>query len=509
MSIKTKQFHNGMGQAVAERTILRKKSDGSWETWEDVADRVALGNSLLCATQEEQEREYQILKKHLLKANTLMSGRHLQHGDETQPQRPMEVYINCFDGSEKLLTLEQGPVSFKEIVGETVTVKAKDGAWRLAKVKKYGKQVVYKYRFGAKYGSLKNYTIDVLATKNHRWFLADGSITDNLSVGDSLMPAKADNDMDNEAIRHGLIFGDGSAGQTHKRRRDYETIYVSQGRSYCSIRLCGKDKDYLSYFEGFHVSYPPSTNGDPVVYVGKKEFWKSLPFTTDPSYINGFICGWWMADGYKTYLRNANYGGIEISTSNIDCVEWLKSYCAYAGYIITGISVKDRKLNDGSYDNGKPLNCIRLAKGIHRKLLAIEEIGVRDVYCVEEPITTGFVLANGLLTGNCATASNSFMLFLLLMSGCFRKETPVLMADGSLRPIEEVRVGDSVLSFDEEADEFVTKLVLKTYKNAPKPMVKITMEDDTEIFCTEDHKFLTNDGWVQARDLLGKDVKNA
>lgn len=93
--IKIKTFHPGMGQAVAERTILRKKKNGEWEDWADVAHRVALGNSLLCRTKEEQEAEYQMLYKHLLKGNILMSGRHLQHGDETQPTRNIEVFTNC------------------------------------------------------------------------------------------------------------------------------------------------------------------------------------------------------------------------------------------------------------------------------------------------------------------------------------------------------------------------------------------------------------------------------
>jgi len=89
-----RNFHPGMGQAVAERTILRKNK-GQWETWDDVAHRVALGNSLLCRTEEEQKQEYNILYKHLSKASILMSGRHLQHGDETQPSRNMEVFTNC------------------------------------------------------------------------------------------------------------------------------------------------------------------------------------------------------------------------------------------------------------------------------------------------------------------------------------------------------------------------------------------------------------------------------
>ena len=115
-----RDFHSGMGQAVAERTILRKKcincninmnlEDGKkddficpkcnnkktrWETWQEVADRVAMGNSLLCKTKDEADFEFSILQKHLRKANTLMSGRHLQHGDHTQPSRNMEVFTNC------------------------------------------------------------------------------------------------------------------------------------------------------------------------------------------------------------------------------------------------------------------------------------------------------------------------------------------------------------------------------------------------------------------------------
>jgi ribonucleoside-triphosphate reductase (formate) len=94
--IKNKrEFYQGMGQAVAERTILRKKKNGEWEDWGDVANRVALGNSLLCRTPEEQKYEYHILKKHISKAIVLMSGRHLQHGDKTQPERNMEVFCNC------------------------------------------------------------------------------------------------------------------------------------------------------------------------------------------------------------------------------------------------------------------------------------------------------------------------------------------------------------------------------------------------------------------------------
>lgn len=79
-----------MGRAVAERTILRPG-----ENWADVAHRVAQGNSLLCRDAVEAAREYALMRRHISKATMLMSGRHLQHGDDTQPSRSMEVFTNC------------------------------------------------------------------------------------------------------------------------------------------------------------------------------------------------------------------------------------------------------------------------------------------------------------------------------------------------------------------------------------------------------------------------------
>ena len=109
--MKYRELHEGMGQAVAERSILRKlTNDGQlltpqqirdrvehvWETWGQVADRVALGNTLLIRSDNKhQKEEYEALRRHLANASTLMSGRHLQHGDETQPGRSQEVFTNC------------------------------------------------------------------------------------------------------------------------------------------------------------------------------------------------------------------------------------------------------------------------------------------------------------------------------------------------------------------------------------------------------------------------------
>lgn len=63
------------------------------EVWADVAHRVATGNTMLHPA--DAEFEFKAMHHHLRQASILMSGRHLQHGDETQPERNMEVFTNC------------------------------------------------------------------------------------------------------------------------------------------------------------------------------------------------------------------------------------------------------------------------------------------------------------------------------------------------------------------------------------------------------------------------------
>jgi adenosylcobalamin-dependent ribonucleoside-triphosphate reductase len=95
---------------------------GKYETeeWEDVSYRVALGNALLCPVNEQQvqtmddtfynesaihrRKEFEHLNHHLRQASLLMSGRHLQHGDDTQPYRNQEVFTNCSTSATSFMT---------------------------------------------------------------------------------------------------------------------------------------------------------------------------------------------------------------------------------------------------------------------------------------------------------------------------------------------------------------------------------------------------------------------
>jgi len=105
---------------------------------------------------------------------------------------------NCFHRSTKVMTIEHGSIEIEKIVGKEVTVKAKDGVWRKAKVRSYGEQDLYEYTFGCNKETVSDqYEQKVIATKDHRWFLSsrvdengnifeyENEVTD-LRVGDSL-----------------------------------------------------------------------------------------------------------------------------------------------------------------------------------------------------------------------------------------------------------------------------------------------------------------------------------
>jgi adenosylcobalamin-dependent ribonucleoside-triphosphate reductase len=91
---------------VAQRTVLRKV-EGEWESWGDVADRVAWGNvSLAPGGISENMEEYAGLRDHIANGRILMSGRHLQHGDGTQKYRNMEMFTNCSTACTSALSLQ-------------------------------------------------------------------------------------------------------------------------------------------------------------------------------------------------------------------------------------------------------------------------------------------------------------------------------------------------------------------------------------------------------------------
>ena len=79
---------------------------------------------------------------------------------------------------------------------------------------------------------------------------------------------------------------------------------------------------------------------------------------------------------------------------------------------------------------------------------------------------------------------------------CGSPETPVLMGDGSVRMLEEVRAGDEIYGtrFDGEHRRY-TRTVVRDQWSVVKPAYRVVLADGTELVSSGDHRYLTDKGW--------------
>lgn len=87
---------------------------------------------------------------------------------------------------------------------------------------------------------------------------------------------------------------------------------------------------------------------------------------------------------------------------------------------------------------------------------------------------------------------------------CFVAGTPIRMADGSDKAIEDVRVGDRVLAYDEVADILCAEPVTETMVRLAMQTVMVTA-GMVRLRCTANHPIFTRRGWVRAADLTTDD----
>ena len=91
------------------------------------------------------------------------------------------------------------------------------------------------------------------------------------------------------------------------------------------------------------------------------------------------------------------------------------------------------------------------------------------------------------------------------ISYCFVAGTLVTTEDGQ-KPIEEIQVGDRVLSEDETTGEVAVKTVTETYVNETDELVHIGVNGET-ISATPNHPFYVDKlGWTLAKNLRAGDV---
>jgi len=79
---------------------------------------------------------------------------------------------------------------------------------------------------------------------------------------------------------------------------------------------------------------------------------------------------------------------------------------------------------------------------------------------------------------------------------CLAGKTPILMGDGRIRPLEEVKVGDELYGTERRGwyRRYVKTRVLARW-SVIKPAYRIVLEDGTCLTAGADHRFLTDRGW--------------
>lgn len=90
---------------------------------------------------------------------------------------------------------------------------------------------------------------------------------------------------------------------------------------------------------------------------------------------------------------------------------------------------------------------------------------------------------------------------------CFDPGTKILMADKTLKNIEDIIIGDAVISYNEEISEFEESTVVNTIvKHNSDDLVYIVLSDDTKIGMRAYHPLLTTDGWKSLRPELAETI---
>jgi hypothetical protein len=94
------------------------------------------------------------------------------------------------------------------------------------------------------------------------------------------------------------------------------------------------------------------------------------------------------------------------------------------------------------------------------------------------------------------------------LHGCFSAKTLITLADGSQLPINKLKVGDNVLSYDIEKCQYVSKEISNVYEDyLDKDWIELEFDNGTKIKCTKDHLIFTkNRGWVEAQNLDEADI---
>lgn len=186
-----------------------------------------------------------------------------------------------------------------------------------------------------------------------------------------------------------------------------------------------------------------------------------------------------------------------------------KNFSKYEDVLPVGVLLPELKIDKRHYDRlniSQNSSNVEFLKSLCNK--GVVELGLdklpnrkeyfdrlkREISTFEELNFTDYIL----LTWDVINFCKENNVVVGLGRGCFLPASLVKMGDGSFKKIEDVSIGDSVISHDGTVQN-----VLNTFQyDIAEDLIHIELEDGREIKCTRDHEILTkNRGWVRAEEL--------
>ena len=86
---------------------------------------------------------------------------------------------------------------------------------------------------------------------------------------------------------------------------------------------------------------------------------------------------------------------------------------------------------------------------------------------------------------------------------CLDINETVLLSNGSKVPIKDVKIGDEVICFHPETMELSNTIVIDHFiiQNI-NPVFEISLQSGKKIIATDDHKFMTIEGWCEVKNII-------
>jgi ribonucleoside-triphosphate reductase len=386
---------------------------------------------------------------------------------------------NCSARETKFIT-DSGVESFENMEdNDIVTVLTHTGEWKQAIVHSYGKQQLNKITFsraGQRF-------VTERFTSNHRWLLEDGTITENLKIGDRILKAPMINEFDFDTATEqekyywclGFVLGDGTEAYRWSHGKKYKNI------KFVRMRLCNDKVKYEPRFINLQHSTKEMDNGDLyLTFSSTINFRKIFPDLSVMSWKEklALFDGLYCADGQKTGSKKT------ILTTNEQIASFIEDVVPSLGYYI--INIKDKTGEQTNYKKRgftKEYTFIGDSNKYYWTVVDIQSDKEEEVWCLDVQDNHSFVLPNGIVTGNCLSIPFDD----LLANGFNTRQTDVRPANSVNTAMQLVAVifqlqslqqfgGVSATHIDWTMVPYVRKSFYKHYKDGIK-----YLSDDEEM----------------------------